>query len=501
MRGEPPVGTTVPPSALLVRNETAVLCVIVAGAFLLRVFTALAYPNIHHPDEIFQYWEQGFRLVHGYGVEPWEARLGFRSWLLPGLIGGVFRLTDALGGSIDTARFILVCLFSALSLGIVVASWAWARALAGPAAGLLAAIVAATWFEHVLLSPKALTEALAAGALLPAAYLLTGPGAPGLRRLVLGGALLGLAFALRVQLAPAIAVVALGSLVRGDLDARRGAVPIAVAGAVALASGLLDWATLGTPFQSIWITVQENIVKGRQVVIGGEMHPLWYVQVLLYRWDVLVLPLVLLWALGARRAPILLLIAAAVFLPHSAIAHKEMRYVYPMVPFLMLLAAIGAAELVGALAARLRERWRARAFALAAAVWVAASASLALSEANRGLFTQGADALAAFRRIGEMPESCGVGLVGVHWSGTAGYVTLRRDIPIYHVWSRAELAALAPAFNIALRQRSAPPELALPAAFDQGLCLESGLCIHAREGSCEPQPEHELNRWLERMGH
>ena len=66
-------------------------------AFAARAAVALSGDFILHPDEIMQYLEQGHRLVFGNGVIYWEFFYGQRSWLLPGLIGGVLQRCDAAG--------------------------------------------------------------------------------------------------------------------------------------------------------------------------------------------------------------------------------------------------------------------------------------------------------------------------------------------------------------------------------------------------------------------
>ena len=38
---------------------------------LLRFVLALAFPRIHHADELFQYYEQAHRLAFGQGMVPW----------------------------------------------------------------------------------------------------------------------------------------------------------------------------------------------------------------------------------------------------------------------------------------------------------------------------------------------------------------------------------------------------------------------------------------------
>src|SRR5258708_24880378 len=75
---------------------------------------------------------------------------------------------------------------------------------------IIAAFVAAIWFEFVSFAPHTLSEPLATAVILPAALLLTHPSLSQ-RHLAVGGALLALAFVCRFQYAPAIAVLALGA--------------------------------------------------------------------------------------------------------------------------------------------------------------------------------------------------------------------------------------------------------------------------------------------------
>ena len=73
------------------------LIIILLLALFLRLYTAFAFPNIHWPDEIFQTLEPAHRLAYGNGIITWEWRDGVRSWVLPGIISGVMRLTGWMG--------------------------------------------------------------------------------------------------------------------------------------------------------------------------------------------------------------------------------------------------------------------------------------------------------------------------------------------------------------------------------------------------------------------
>src|SRR5207253_6197809 len=74
---------------------------------------------------------------------------------------------------------------------------------------VVAAFVAAIWFEFVSFAPHTLSEPLATAIILPAALLLTQVSLSQ-RHLAIAGALLALAFVFRFQYAPAITVLVLG---------------------------------------------------------------------------------------------------------------------------------------------------------------------------------------------------------------------------------------------------------------------------------------------------
>src|SRR5271157_4049627 len=84
---------------------------LLAIALGLRVGLAIHFPNVFHPDEIFQTLEPAHRLVYGYGVTTWEWREGIRSWVLPAFLAGVMRATGWMGsGSTGYTYGIIVVL-------------------------------------------------------------------------------------------------------------------------------------------------------------------------------------------------------------------------------------------------------------------------------------------------------------------------------------------------------------------------------------------------------
>jgi GPI mannosyltransferase 3 len=487
----PDPGKTVqaPPS----RGEVAALLAIVAVGFALRFLLAELLPNVHHPDELFQYLEQGHRFAFGYGVVPWEFRAGTRSWLLPGFLGSLMWLTAALGGGAAAYLAVIAGVLSALSLSIVLVAWLWARRLAGPAAALLAAAVAATWFELVYFGSKPLTEALASASLFAGAYLLWSAARPARGALVAGGLLLGLTVVLRLQLAPAILVVALVGCFRVSLA---GWLICAAGGAlVVAAAGMLDWVTWGHPFQSFWANLQVNLMENKASQFG--VSPWYgYVGQYLLIWSGFTIPAVILILVGARRAPLLLIVPLLIVVSHSFIGHKEYRFVFPAVPFVLLLAAIGTADLVEAVK-RVWPGLGGRALVLAAmGSWAATSAILMIGDHFRPNLTKTAAALAGFSDLRGRPSICGIGLVSIPWYYSGGYTYLHRNVPIYPLYGTQDLAETWGAFDVALAQKK--DAALLPLGYRRARCYSDTVCVFVRSGSCAARPDRTVNAYLRR---
>ena len=154
----------------------------------LRLVVATTFPTLAWPDEIFQTMEQAHRLVFGYGIVPWEFRLGARSWFFPGLLAAVMELGRPFGGQgyLRAVQVALACL-SLIPIAVVF-SWAYRRH--GMLAALVASIAATTSFELVYFSTRALTEVAAAHVVVAALYM-SSVDNPRRRQLLLSGVAFG----------------------------------------------------------------------------------------------------------------------------------------------------------------------------------------------------------------------------------------------------------------------------------------------------------------------
>ena len=311
-------------------------------AVALRLIPIVFVPSMVWADEIFQTSEQAHRLVYGSGLVPWEFLIGMRSWMLPGIIAALMELSRIAGDGPDYYIPLIAGSFAALAAAPVVCCFLWGRHLFGLSGGWIAATVVTVAPEAVYFGARTLSETVAAHLLIVALYILE-PGYQVIsrRRLVGGGALLGLVFLLRIQLAPALVVVALWTSWRAIRE--RGLALLGGAAAVLAAAGILDTVTLGYPLASVWRNFVYNIYYGASSTFGVEAWH-FYLRGELGVWSGGAAMLVLLAGLGARRMPMALAAAVTVLAVHSAIAHKEYRFIYPAVLLVMVLAGTGLAQ-------------------------------------------------------------------------------------------------------------------------------------------------------------
>jgi hypothetical protein len=473
------------------RASTLALAALLVGALALRLSLAVALPNIVWPDEIYQTLEPAHGAVFGPSVVPWEFRTGARSWVLPGFLAGAMELGRPFGrlGHLRAAQAAL----AVLSLVPVAVAFAFALRRRGLAAAIVAGAAAATWFELVFFSAKALNEVVGAHALVAGLWLATGD--PSRNRLRAAGLGLGLAVALRIHLAPAVAVAV--PFLAGRAWSRWR--PLVAGGVVALAAaGLLDLVTWGAPFHSFWMNVRFNVLEGGSARFG--VMP-WdaYLRALAAHWSWVGIPLLALAILGAIRWPAAGAAALAILVTHTPFAHKEYRFLYPFLVLAVVLAAVGLGELVEGAAAR-RRAPRAVIVAAALAAWLAAAAwggarfrtgPFGLARGDLSMWRHARVGLLAMERAGADPALCGVG-VSMHWAWTGGYTWLHRDVPIVLVGSPEEVVGRAATFNAAIVHRVLLP-------FMPGWAVEQcwgDVCLARRAGGCTPDGGPTVNQQL-----
>jgi hypothetical protein len=473
----------------------AALLAVLLLALVLRLAFALEADTSLRPDSVFQTLEPAHRLVYGWGIVTWEWRDGIRSWLLPGTLAALMFVTRALFADPDTYLTTIPVVLCVGSLTIVVAAFALGWRTGRLTGALLAALAMATWPDLVLYAPRTLTEVQSVPFLVVASVLATlmpWRGVAGDRPVVVAvaiGACLGIAMCLRFQLAPAVAVIGLWAATR----CTRRALPVLIAGfIVPLAlQGLSDAIILGSPFQSIWKNVSVNIVENRAASFGVSPF-LFYVTNLLEMWGAAILPMGVLFILGARRAPIPAVAALAIVVSHSFVAHKEAAFIYAAIPLAMLAAGVGLSEAVRLLPLLLRRPPSTGVLgASMALLWVVVAAltgpgtlRIQSQEDDRGLF--GISAL-----LRKETGLCGLALYGrdFAWASSGGYAYFNRPVPMSIVEPSA--APIVEANALVYMQK----QTVLPAGWTQSVC-KSDYCIARIDQACTPNPDTAINAVL-----
>ena len=467
------------------------LASLISFSFFLRIIVYLSFRNTHYPDEVFQVTEPAHRLLFGTGYVSWEWVVGARSWLWPGIVAG-FMALGRLGGS-DPDRILLpVSLFMAATSTLPVLCGAlWGRRFGGTAGALVVGTLNAVWVDLVYMAVHPLSDVIAGNCLILFLYLAC-PQQPARTRsrLFWAGVMAGATVVLRIQLGPALAVASI--MVCGWREPNRRWLPFCAGAMIPLAAlGLLDWATLSVPFQSVIVNMKMNLVQ--QVSADYGVTP-WYGLLGAYFvfWGG-ALPIFLFCVLGgAWKLPVVAATAAVVFLTFSLFDHKEYRFAYPAIPLLVTLAGLGTTQAVSYL-----QRQRLPMFSstlsvpvIAVVLWTATSCALAASAPYATLWTRDRSFLKAFHYMAYRPDICGVALYRMSVLLTPGRSGLPLTTPLYET-DQNRLEKDAPGFNalLAWSNASMPDSQFSKAACFDGVMNGAGesrqtVCVWVRAGAC-----------------
>lgn len=483
--GRPLEGPAVPDKSC--RRRILLIGSVLLVSLLLRSLIPLWLPNLYYPDGLYQTREPAHRIAYGYGVVTWEYRDGARSLVFPAFLAGVMRATQWMGSGPDGYLFGISLVLSAISLTVVWFGFKWGYRIGGWPVSIVAGLACAFWYEFVYFGPDAFNEFVAGNIFLLGIYLGATaeslPSAPG-RRLFLAGLLCGLVAALRMQLSPAVFVAAVYFCWK---DPKRRILPVGLGLALpVLIFGFVDAVTWRYPFQSYAVNFAYNIQH-------GAIAKPWYslIKGLFMRTGPL--PLLAIW--GARRSPILGWIALAILIPHSLIPHKEYRFIYPILPIVVVLAAIAVTEWIAAANAKLK--MPRSSFAV---ITVSALFFLSLSAAAASQFPfwrEDAGNLKAFQLLSHDEQLCGLAINQRAWAYSGGYTYLHRNVPIFLLPDVEKPEAGSDTFNAMIAPK---PLSARLQGFELVKCWP-GACLYRRLGPCAPGGhEYEFNEALKRLG-
>jgi GPI mannosyltransferase 3 len=475
------------------------LATLMVAAFAVRTAAAYVLPTIYYPDEIYQSLEPAFRSLTGYGIETWEWREGIRSWMVAGFFRQLITFFSSFGAGRGAVLMLIAATLSLFSLTIVWVGYKSGCEIFGREAGLAVGALCALWPDFVLMGSKPLTEAMAADAVVLAAYLADRAGRATVPRPVglFGiGVLLGLAFSIRFHIAFVLAVIAVWAC-RAHIRHRW--LPL-LAGAAAplLVSGTIDMVTWGLPFQSIWKNFWINIVEDKSTAFG--IKPPWFYFTKPFgMWGVAMVPILYgLWR-GTPYRPLFAFAALIGWASFTPIGHKEFRFLFPVVPLVIILAGLGCWKFLQDWARIATKRQAATVFlAVSALLAVGASTVFQFSE----YWTKAREPLLLVRDLRARSDVCGLGIVNVVWSDSGGYTHVDKPVP-FHVYGQIDLAQSkvrasdveTSAFNYAITADIGP----LSSQFSLLRCIGT-VCLQRREGVCSSNTYVELQRLIRAAG-
>jgi hypothetical protein len=468
------------------------LVFLLIGMFL-RVGAALRFPTVDHPDEIFQTQEPAHHLAYGYSVIAWEWRQGARSWVFPAFLAAVMRSTDWMSSGSAGYQWGIAIVLSLISLTTVWFGFAWARRASGTEAAIIAAGACAIWYELVYFAAKTLTEVVATHALLPGLYLgMYGERLGEKKRMFLAAIFCGLAMSLRIQLAPAVGFAALYFCYP---NWRKRMLPLAAGLLLPVVGfGLVDAVTWSHPFESFLVYYRVHArefslpsLPSTDVVEGAHnVHP-WYGYLTMLCAHLG--PVGFLVLMGIRRSPLLGWVALIHLVFHSFYAAAEVRYLYPLVPLEITLAALGIMELAPVFKTRRGSALSSRTIVISGLAFMALSCCLLVPQLD---WSRNSGSLIAFDQLSRDSTLCGVGVYRIGWWNLGGYAHLHKNVPIVLLGRASELEEEQRSFNAVVTDGRLPDP---KDGFELAGCWNS-VCLYRRLGPCTPpQGNNEIN-WL-----
>jgi phosphatidylinositol glycan class B len=194
--------------------------------------------------------------------------------------------------------------------------------------------------------------------------------------------------------------------------------------------GLADAITWPYPFYSYINYVWADITEAGHNF--GALPWYWYLEMLCAHLG----PIAFLVLMGLRRSPFLGWVALIILLPHNYFPHKEVRFLYPLMPLAITLAALGVMEVAPAFNTRRKSPLSSRAIVVGGLVFCMLSSCLLIRQFN---WSRDSGGLVIFDHLSHDSTLCGLGLYRTHWADTGGYTHLHRNVPIVLVPQASQL--------------------------------------------------------------
>ncbi|MHC0614392.1 glycosyltransferase family protein [Komagataeibacter oboediens] len=465
-----------------------VVCVFVA--LVVRILMIFLSPGPLRADEFFQYMEPAYYKLTGHGVLTWEWQAGIRSWLLPDMIAQILKAGHALGLGYSTIFVRIVFALCSLGLvaGFVYAGWV----TEGISGAWICGMSAALWPDMVNDSFRTLGETVSGNIMALSVLIIyiamkkQGKAHVGFPILFAFGLLTGLSFAFRFHLAPALC---LEVMIVVWLTGARSVLPVAAGLLLPVCMlGLVDYQTLGHPFQSIYKNFYLNVNEGVALRYGS-MPAVFYPFGLFHLWGAAFLPLCWLFWKGMPEHRYMASIPLFILLYHSMISHKEISFVYAAIPILVLVASFALSKMARS----------GRAIHLSLLV-----GSLAIVELGV-LASSYADAIHKNNRImalqvkaNKMPDMCGLALVGQDggWWLSGGYSHMKPNRALYLLSDMTEGDVPSTKYNYVIGGDG----YNIFNKDSQKIICKNDVCLYHVNSTCDGAPDYtQFSRTVVRM--
>ncbi len=365
-------------------SEFVSLTILIILGWIIRVFLAINSGGMVHPDEIYQSLEIAHDMKYGYGHIPWEFRVpsnpdengAARSYLFPLLYYYIFELCDALGIPYQiNGTLMVVRIFSATYCTLLIpVIYFFSKEFLPPQKrphvySLFIAFLITFWFQFPFLGIRTLTNSFVTPIIFGALYfhLRTTNRKDTYSRLkisiseFLAGVLLGLACALRMD---SIVFFAPFFLLRHQNNLKMVFQYFFIGfgfGVMFFIQGLTDLHFFGTFLASPFNWYQFNIVEGKSSIFGVQPFDYYFKKILtrpFYAVNAVLLVGMLIfriqtvlhkfsgkmhdeWFFTTLELLIWSLMSLIVL---STVEHKEERFIFSLLPLLMMLFAVTMKE-------------------------------------------------------------------------------------------------------------------------------------------------------------
>ena len=205
-------------------------------------------------------------------------------------------------------------------------------------------------------------------------------------------------------------------------------------------------------------------------------------------------PALVLALIGVSSSPVIGWMCAAEIAVLSLLAHKEERFLYPVIPLLLILMSQGCTRLVQKIHA-MPETLYWKGTLVGCSVLLTSCLSLICwpNFNYRGARVEG---MAVMAEVSREPEICGIELRGVPLFELGGYTYLHRQIPLF-VGGDEHFIVSASAYNWIVSANgldtSQQNQFALQAC-------RGGICLYKRKGLCSGGAEPDVNTVLRETG-